>query len=370
MKPETLARSGFREIRPNVWFRCRMGRTRAVGACVWFVGGQALFAGASVDASDCRAVAAGRLAGQAHAGNVLEHLIHAVGDIECGMGWDEVGARWRSRWKRRRAKRRERRRDRRRERQAQRKVRRKKRRERRKKRWKAFKAKVNKIAKKIANSRVMKKIRGAFAKIIEGPVGNFVSNIGSKFLQAFGVPAPAAKFAIDQRRFAHAARLRAGGAAGMVARATDPNRKRGAMLKEIAKRNAAAAAKAAVSSLGGVLGVGKLGGKLLGKLGAKTTGSQLKALTTRMRGKGKLLRKIAKVGLPKKLSPRATKLLAGPGGSFALRSLQRTPKGRKVISLLAARAARNLAKQKRHEVAADFESVVLSRCRPHRSWAA
>jgi len=103
---------------------------------------------------------------------------------------------------------------------------------------KGFKKKVNKAATAIAKGKIINKLRQTYVKVLEGPIGDLGVKAGARALSAFGVPAKATELAINQRRAAQADRLKHGGWAGMVSRATEQGGDglKGAM-REAAMRN-------------------------------------------------------------------------------------------------------------------------------------
>ncbi|MCA9716927.1 MAG: hypothetical protein KC468_19800 [Myxococcales bacterium] len=348
---------GFHEWKPGLWVRFKLvrGKTgkRMIGAAVWKIGDQVLYAGASVAYGPCLLKAATQELTNFKLANLIENLVYLGTDtiprinVVSGLvDWKKVGSRWKERFS--------------------------KFRKRAKDGWKKFKTKVHKSAEKIAKNRVMTKIRAGFARVLESPVGDILANVGSKFLNVWGVPAPVAKFAINQRRFAQIDRLRHGGWSGLVARTTAKGAKAKAIALEIAKRNGRAAAKAAIASLGGLLGMGRaVGGKLLGKLGKNAGGKLLSRL---VKGKGgKVLAKLAgKSGLKvlSKLggnaSPKLAKLLGGKLGSTAVKSLVKRPEGRKIVTILAQRAASNISQLARKRIADRQKSALVDRARPSK----
>lgn len=126
---------------------------------------------------------------------------------------------------------------------------------------KKFRDKVNKAAGAIAKAKILAKLRGAYAKVLEGPIGKLGAEVGARVLSAWGVPAAATRMAIRQRQLASADRLREGGWAGMVERATGKEGLKG-LAKEVLQRNLEAGKGALRQALPGGLDLGKLAGNV------------------------------------------------------------------------------------------------------------
>jgi hypothetical protein len=124
---------------------------------------------------------------------------------------------------------------------------------------KGFKKKVNQVAGAIAKNKIINKLRQAYIKVIKGPIGDLGVELGARALSAFGVPAAATKLAINQRRFAQIDRLKKGGWAGMVQRATGKEGLKG-VLKEAAQRQLMAGKESLKRVLPGGLDITKLAG--------------------------------------------------------------------------------------------------------------
>lgn len=119
-----------------------------------------------------------------------------------------------------------------------------------KKLGKKFRQRINKAATKIAKMGVLNKLRHAYVKVIQGPIGDLGIAAGARALSAFGVPAAATRVALTQRRNAQADRLRHGGWAGMVATATEDGGAK-KLAKQIFERNKQAAIDALPAALPG-----------------------------------------------------------------------------------------------------------------------
>jgi len=100
---------------------------------------------------------------------------------------------------------------------------------------KGFKKKINKTAKAIAKNKIINKLRSAYVKTLQGPIADLGVKAGARALSAFGIPAKATELAINQRRAAIADRMKHGGYAGMVERASGKEGLKG-VLKEVANR--------------------------------------------------------------------------------------------------------------------------------------
>lgn len=122
---------------------------------------------------------------------------------------------------------------------------------------KRFKAKVNHVAAAIAKGKIINKLRKAYAKVLQGPLGDLGVEAGARALSIFGVPAAATRLAINQRRFAQVDRLKHGGWAGMIERATGKEGLKG-VLREAAQRNLEAGKKSLSKALPLGLNLGKL----------------------------------------------------------------------------------------------------------------
>lgn len=122
---------------------------------------------------------------------------------------------------------------------------------------KGFRNKVNKIAGQIAKNKILNKLRRAYVKVIQGPIADMGVELGARALSAFGVPAAATKLAINQRRFAQIDRLKHGGWAGMVERASGKEGLKGVM-REAALRQLAAGKESLKRVLPGGLDITKL----------------------------------------------------------------------------------------------------------------
>lgn len=113
---------------------------------------------------------------------------------------------------------------------------------------KRFRKRVNKAAKRIAKMKVMKKLRGAYAKVLQSPIASAAVKAAASALNAFGVPKSVTTMALNQARFATIDRMKQGGWAGVVERATGKGGLKG-LLKEAAKRHGRAALKAAKTAI-------------------------------------------------------------------------------------------------------------------------
>lgn len=118
-----------------------------------------------------------------------------------------------------------------------------------------FREKVNKVAKTIARAKVLNKLRQAFVAVVQSPLADMGVKAGAKALALFGVPPKVTEFAINQRRAALADRMRHGGWAGMLERATGKEGLAGVM-REAGQRNLRAAAEAAKQSIPFLQGIG------------------------------------------------------------------------------------------------------------------
>lgn len=168
---------------------------------------------------------------------------------------------------------------------------------------KPFKRRLNKFAKKMAKMKILQKLRNLYAKALQSPIASAGIQAAASALNAFGVPGPVTKMALNQARFATIDRMKKGGYAGMVARATEAGVKNPllALGREALQRNVKAAGKgvmAAIPGAGLLSGGGGGGGGLLGKLGGGGGGggdSPLGGLAGKLAGKlggeggGKLL---------------------------------------------------------------------------------
>jgi hypothetical protein len=134
---------------------------------------------------------------------------------------------------------------------------------------KGFRDKVNKVAGAIAKNKIINKLRQAYVKVIQGPIGDLGVELGARALSAFGVPAAATKLAINQRRFAQVDRLKKGGWAGMVERATGKEGLKG-VLKEAAQRQVQAGKESLKRILPGGLDITKLAGAANKKMAEST----------------------------------------------------------------------------------------------------
>jgi hypothetical protein len=130
-----------------------------------------------------------------------------------------------------------------------------------------FRARVNKIAKKIAKGKIMNKLRGAYVKVLESPIAGGLFQAAAQGLQAVGVPAPLARMIIEHKRRTKISRLKGGGWAGSIARATEAGKRRGGLFREEAKRHAEALPGSLMAAIPG----GNLT-KYLGKLAKKRGG--------------------------------------------------------------------------------------------------
>lgn len=124
---------------------------------------------------------------------------------------------------------------------------------------KGFRDRVNKVAGTIAKNKILNKLRQAYVKVIQGPIADLGVEAGARALSAFGVPAAATKLAINQRRFAQIERLKEGGWAGMVERATGKEGLQG-VLREAAERQVKAGKESLKRVLPGGLDLSKLAG--------------------------------------------------------------------------------------------------------------
>lgn len=125
-----------------------------------------------------------------------------------------------------------------------------------------FRKGLNKLAKKVAGSKVLMKLREGYAKILRGPIGKGAAKLVGTVLQAFGVPKKVTETAIMAHHERVASRMSEGGWAGTLARATEH---RGAWrdeLKHEGQRHAKAVATAAKQAGQGVFaktsGVGEV----------------------------------------------------------------------------------------------------------------
>lgn len=134
---------------------------------------------------------------------------------------------------------------------------------------KKFREKLNVAARKVAKMKVLNQLRKTYAKVLDSPIADMGVALGARALSAFGVPAAATKAAINQRRHAQIDRLKHGGWAGMIERATGKEGLKG-VLKEAAKRNLEAGKKAVLSALPGGAALGALQGVTKGIM--KTSG--------------------------------------------------------------------------------------------------
>ena len=113
---------------------------------------------------------------------------------------------------------------------------------------KKFRRKVNKAAGKIAKMKVMKKLRAAYAKVLQSPIAGAAVKAAATALNAFGVPKAVTTMALNQARFATIDRMKQGGWAGVIERGTGKEGLKG-LLKEAAKRHGKAALKAAKTAI-------------------------------------------------------------------------------------------------------------------------
>lgn len=119
-----------------------------------------------------------------------------------------------------------------------------------------FKKKVNKIARRVAESKVLQKLRDGWSKVLESKVVGAGVNLAARGLSAFGVPAAATRVALNQRRFAAADRARHGGYAGIVADAASGRGGLRKAMRDAGERNLNAAKRAIPAALpgGGIIG--------------------------------------------------------------------------------------------------------------------
>lgn len=122
---------------------------------------------------------------------------------------------------------------------------------------KGFRAKVNHVAAAIAKGKIINKLRQAYAKVLQGPIGDLGVEAGARALSMFGVPPVATRLAINQRRAAQVDRLKHGGWAGMIERATGKEGLKG-VLREVAQRNLEAGKESLSKALPMGLNLGKL----------------------------------------------------------------------------------------------------------------
>ena len=93
-----------------------------------------------------------------------------------------------------------------------------------------FRQSLHRLAKKVAGSKIMTKLREGYAKILRGPIGKGAAKLVATALQIFGVPRKATETAILAHHERKASRLAEGGWAGTLARATEH---RGAWKEEL-----------------------------------------------------------------------------------------------------------------------------------------
>lgn len=107
---------------------------------------------------------------------------------------------------------------------------------------------LNRLAKKVAGSKVLQKLREGYAKILRGPLGKGAAKLVGTVLQVFGVPKKVTETAIMAHHERVASRMKEGGWAGTLARATEHKGAWRDELKHEAKRHGQALAKAAKAS--------------------------------------------------------------------------------------------------------------------------
>lgn len=257
MSEKRLARAGFTEMSPGVWARLQVTPETASGCAVVLREGMALFGGAQFEMDAiyalCRsildALTGTRVEQKRKAEKVLANLFqselvvgedgdcYCPGDPELGAELTYLVGRWRpfkrvanafkkagdvlrgdakirvdpKAWGREV-----------------------------KKKAKKVGASFKKFAKKVADSKVLQKLRDVVAKLMEGPVGQAAAKGAGMALQALGVPAPVTEAAVRGAFTRKADRLRKGGWSGVVSRAGG-----GQVLREESRRFKASARQTA-----------------------------------------------------------------------------------------------------------------------------
>ena len=105
-------------------------------------------------------------------------------------------------------------------------------RKRRKRRLRKFRESFHRFMTKIAKSKALQRLRAWWAKTLKGPVGKTLAKAGGKALSMFGVPPQVTEAAIRAHHNRTAARLKKGGWAGVLSRASTGER--GAVRRELA----------------------------------------------------------------------------------------------------------------------------------------
>jgi len=230
---EALQTKGFREVLDGVFVRLKVNGERVTGLAMWKRGGATMFAGARMEMRAARklvlrlcrsASAAFPLTRRRKARKLLSVLLaknlkvagiddpdaDAVEDI-IGLFSDhetEVGRRRRRR-------------------------RRKRKRGGLKRGLERLKKGINKLARKVAKNKVMRKLRNGYAKVMDGPVGDIAAKAAARTLMvATGIPAPIGEMAVRAHLRSQSSRMRDGGLAGVAQRATGRGGVRGAARRE------------------------------------------------------------------------------------------------------------------------------------------
>lgn len=118
-----------------------------------------------------------------------------------------------------------------------------------------FRKRVNKVAKRIAATKIVRALNVAKAKALQSPLAGAGVAAAARALSAFGVPASVTKLALNQARFAAADRAKMGGAAAMVARFSEGSLRdkaqRQAILQEALRRRKKALGQGLAASVPG-----------------------------------------------------------------------------------------------------------------------
>ena len=229
MNADALQGKGFREVLDGVFVRLKVNGKRVTGLAMWKRDGATMFAGARMEMRAARklvlrlcrmASAAFPLSRRRRARKLLSALlaknlaVAGYDDPEVGIVEDLIGLFSETEVGRRR---------------------------RRKRGWfkkglKKLRSGINKLSKKVAKNKVMQKLRNGYAKVMDGPVGDIAAKTAARALMAAtGIPAPISEMAIRAHLRSQSSRMRDGGMAGVVHRATGRKGARGAARQE-AKR--------------------------------------------------------------------------------------------------------------------------------------
>jgi hypothetical protein len=130
-----------------------------------------------------------------------------------------------------------------------------------------FRARVNKIAKKLAKGKIMNKLRSGYAKLLDSPIAKTGFRMLANAMQVWGIPAPLARAIVEHHRKIKVERLKAGGWAGRIARATEKGVRRGEFFREGARMHAKA--------LPGTLAAMIPGGNIAKAIGKFTKGKKM-----------------------------------------------------------------------------------------------